>query len=258
MPILAGQVAMSLAVLAFAALALRVAKALPFHARRFGYVWAFTGWAFLLEGFNSLFHDVFSIVAFRGGPESAAWAAVLRWHPILNHSRTFLLTTYCVVLSVALLRIARGQGPPRLWTGFGVVVAGMLLGGLVGGQEATYSGFTHFSAVAIFDVMELVAVMALLSAGLLSGAMDRAAWMALAVNGFVLALSVLLFAALSQIDYAAQWSPQPWLIQWTKVGLHLAMVVVAVRHLYRIRQGHPVRALLNAPREAVGVPSLHL
>lgn len=257
MPILAGQVAMSLAVLTFAALALRVAGALPSHAQRFGYVWAFTGWAFLLEGSNSLFHDVFSIVAFRGGPESAAWAAVLRWHPILNHSRTFLLTTYCVVLSVALLRLARGQAPPRLLTGLGVVFAGMLLGGVVGAQEATYSGFRHFSAVAIFDIMELVAVMALLSAGLLSGAMDRSAWVSLAVNGVVLALSVLLFAALSQIDYTAQWSPQPWLIQWTKVVLHLLMVVVAARHLYRVRQGRPVRALLDAPRESVGVPSLH-
>jgi hypothetical protein len=252
MPILAGQVAMSLAVLAFAALALRVAGALPpSHARRFGYAWAFTGWAFLLEGSNSLFHDVFSIVAFRGGPESAAWAAVLRWHPILNHSRTFLLTTYCVVLSVALVRLARGQAPPRLWTGLGVVVAGMLLGGVIGGQEATFSGFTHFSAVAIFDVM------ALLSAGLLSGAMDRSAWVSLAVNGVVLALSVLLFAALSQIDYTAQWSPQPWLIQWTKVVLHLLMVVIAMRHLHRIRRGHPIRGLLDSPVRAAGVPSLH-
>jgi hypothetical protein len=257
MPILAGQVAMSLAVLAFAAVALRVAGALPQHARRYAYAWAFTGWAFLLEGFNSLFHDVFSIIAFRGGPESAAWAAVLRWHPVLNHSRTFLLSTYCVVLAVALYQIARDRQPLRIATGLGIVAVGMLVGAVVGWNEAAFSGITHFSAVAVFDIMELVAVMALLSIGLTSGAMDRSLWVAMGVNGFILALSVLLFAAISRIEFTGQWSPRPLQMQWTKACLHMLMVVIAVRHLRRIREGRPVRGLVEAPVRGAGIPSLH-
>jgi hypothetical protein len=258
MQILAGQLAMSLAVLLFAAVALRVAGALPPQVQRFAYAWKFTGLALLLSGSNSLFHDVFATIAFMGGPESAAWAAVLRWHPVLNHSRTFLLSTYCLVLAVALYRVGQLRQPPRMSTGMGIVVAGMLVGALVGANEASFSGITHFSAVAIFDIMELVAVMTLLALGLTSGAMDRSLWVAIGINGFILALSVLLFAAMSRIEFAGQWSPQPFHLQWTKALLHILMVGIAVRHLHRIRQGRPVRALLDAPREAVGVPSLHL
>ena len=142
-------------------------------------------------------------------------------------------------------------------TGVAIVLAGMLTGAVVGANEAAFSIITHFSAVAIFDIMELVSVMILLFVGLLSGAMDRSLWVAIGINGFILALSVLLFAAMSRIEFAGQWSPQPLHMQWTKATLHALMVVVAARHLHRVRQGSPVRALLDAPREAVGVPSLH-
>jgi hypothetical protein len=257
MTILAGQVAMSLAVLAFAALALRVAGVIPVHARRFAYAWALTGWTFLIVGANSLFHDVFSIIAFQSGPESAAWAAVLQWHPILNHSRTFLITTYCLVLVVALLRIARNGTPQRLQSAVAVVIAGMVLGAGIGWQEDAFSGITHYSAVAVFDVMELGAIMGLLSVGLFSGAMDRSLWVSLSVIGFVVALSVLLFAALSHIDLSGQWSPRPWHVQNVKAVLASSIVLIALRHLRRVRKGGPVRALMEAPVRAAGIPSLH-
>jgi hypothetical protein len=253
MRILMGQVAMSLAVLAFAAVALRVGGALPAHARRFAFAWRFTGWAFLVEGSNSLFHDVFSIVAYRGGPESAAWAAVLAWHPILNHSRTFLLTAYAVVLGVALVRAARMRTPPSLGRGLALVVAGMLVGGVVGWREAAFSGWTHFSAVAVFDIMELLAFMFLIAAGLTTGLMDRALWFAISLNGFILALSVLLFAALSQVDLATQWSPSPLHVQGAKAFLHSLMVVIAAVYLRRVRAGRPIRGLVDAPARPAAV-----
>lgn len=257
MKILASQLVMALAVLAFAMVALRIAGAIPGHAQRYGYAWKLTGWTFLLAGSNALFHDLFSIIAFQGGAESRAWAAILRWHPILNHSRTFLLTAYCFALVVALYRIGRGKTPPQLrWT-FGAAVMGMFAGGTVGWNEDVFSGLTHFSAVAVFDILELGAFMLLLIVGLSSGSMDRALWAVLGVNGFSLALSVLLFAALSQIDFAGQWTPRPWHVQSTKAMLRVLMVVIALRQLWRLRQGYPVRGLLESASGPAARPSLH-
>lgn len=248
MRVLAGQIIMSLAVLVFAALSLRVARALPGHAQRYAFAWAFTGWAFLVEGCNSLFHDLFSLTGFLGGPGSAAWDAVISWHPVLNHSRTFLLTTYCLVLSAALFRIARDEThSPRVGPAVALTVGGMLVGALVGWREPDFTTWTHYSAVAIFDIMELVAVMTVLVAGMMSGAMDRSLWVSLGLSGFILALSVLLFAALAQIDLSGLWSPKPWHLQTTKAVLQVSIVFVAIRHLRRIRRGRPVRGLLEAP-----------
>jgi hypothetical protein len=257
MVVLLAQVSMSLTVLAFAIAALRVAGALPGHAHGYAYAWRLTGWALLVAGSNSLGHDLFAIIGFRGGPDSQAWNAVLHWHPILNHSRTFLLTTYCVVLAVILYRVrARGVAPPPVHRAMMVVLAGMVLGGIVGWSEPVFTPLFHYSAVAVFDIMELLAIMGLLGVGLIGG-MDRALWIAMGTNGFVSALSVLLFAAVSQIDVPQQWWPHPLHVQMAKVVLHALMVVIAVRHLYRVRQGRPVRALLDGPREIVGVPSLN-
>lgn len=257
MKILASQLVMSLAVLAFAMVALRIAGALPGNAQRYGYAWELTGWTFLLAGSNSLFHDLFSIIAFQGGAESQAWAAVLRWHPILNHSRTFLLTAYCLALVVALYRLGRDEtAPPLRWT-FGVAVMGMIIGGAVGWLEEAFSGLSHYSAVAVFDIMELGAFMLLLIVGLSSGSMDRSLWGILSVNGFVLALSVLLFAALSRIDLAGQWTPRPWHVQSTKALLRVLMVALALRQLWRLRHGHPVRGLLESTPRPATTPSLH-
>lgn len=256
MAVLLAQVSMSLTVLAFGVLALRVAGSLPGHARGFAYAWLLTGWAFLLEGSNSLGHDLFSIIGFTGGPESRAWNAVLRWHPILNHSRTFLLTTYCLVLAVVLYRARRGVAPPPVQRSMLVVAGGMLTGALVGFSEPLFTPFSHYSAVAIFDVMELAAIMALLAVGM-NGGMDRSLWLCMGINGFVIALSVLLFAAVAQIDVLGQWWPRPVYVQSAKVVLHALMVAIAVRHLGRIRQGRPVRGLMEGPAPAVGIPSLH-
>ena len=50
---------------------------------------------------------VIATIAFLGGPDSRVWAAVLVWHPILNHSRTFHLIAYCLVFLYVLVRASR-------------------------------------------------------------------------------------------------------------------------------------------------------
>lgn len=257
MRVIIAQIMMSLAELAFAGAALLAGRESAGRAQRFAYAWTFTGWAFLVQGANSLFHDAFSLVAFLQGPESGSWAAVLRWHPILSHSRTFLLTTYAVVLAVLLYRFRAGTGAPPLRRPLAVMLGGMVLGAVVGWHEPAFTRITHYSAVAVFDVMELLAFMALLLVGITSARMDRSLWSALALYGFTLALSVLLFAAISRFDVVGEWSPSPLSVQGVKAALRLVMVAIAVQHLRSLRRGDRIRGLIDEPFASGTMASLH-
>lgn len=253
---LIAQSAVAVCLLVFAFLARRVARRLPEGERVFRYGWAITAAAFLVQGVNLSLHGAFAIVAYRAGAGSRLWDAILVWNPILNHSRTFLLTAYCVVLSVVLIRANRGRPLLPLHIPLLLMMAGMFVGGLVGWNEEAFSGLTHYTAVAMWDIMELLALLSVLLVGLATGGMDRSLWASLGVNAFVLALSVLWFAYLSRIDIAGQWSPRPYHVQLSKALLYLVMIVIAYRHSVRLRQGKPARALLDLnPRRAL--PSLH-
>lgn len=257
MPVLISQLVMSIAALAFAGTALLVGRASAVRAQRFAYAWTVTGCAFLLQGAISFFHHIFSLIAFLQGPQSAAWAAVVRWNPVLNHSRSFVLTTFAVVLALVLYRFRSASEIPPLRAPLVALGGGMVLGAVVGWQEPVFTRATHYSAVAVFDVMELLAFMALLIVGITSGRMDRSLWSALALNGFIVALSVLLFAAIARFDVAGEWSPSPLAIQGVKATLRLMVLVIAVQHLRGLRRGDPVRGLIDEPFGRPRVASLH-
>jgi hypothetical protein len=255
---LTAQAAMSVCILVFALLALRIASRVPQSQPTFRYAWALTGAAFLVRSLNSLFHDVFATVAYLGGKESRAWEAILVWHPILNHSRTFLITAYCIVFLVALRRAARGAPPPSLRVGVAAVVAGMVVGGLVGANETTFSGLTHFTAVALWDLMEMLALFAVLFVGLSTATLDRSLWACIGIYTFVLALSVLLFAFLARTDVQGEWAPQASTLQITKAVLYLGLNAVAIRAWLKVRGGGPLRSFFEDRPLRAAVPSLHL
>ncbi|HEX2079329.1 MAG TPA: hypothetical protein VHG08_16505 [Longimicrobium sp.] len=255
---LTAQAAMSVCMLVFALLALRIASRVPQSQPTFRYAWTLTGAAFLIRSINALSHDVFATVAYLGGEESRAWAAILVWHPILNHSRTFLITAYCIVFLVALRRAARGLPPPPLRVGVAVVLCGMVVGGLVGWQETTFSGLTHFTAVALWDLMEMLALFAVLFVGLYTATLDRSLWACIGIYTFVLALSVLLFAFLARIDVHGEWAPRASTLQITKALLYLILIGVAARALVKVRRRAPLRSFFEDRSLRTAVPSLHL
>ncbi|HEU0299788.1 MAG TPA: hypothetical protein VFR37_10045 [Longimicrobium sp.] len=255
---LIAQAAMSVCMLVFALLALRIASRVPPGQPTFRYAWALTGAAFLVRVCNSLFHDVFATVAYVGGEESRAWAAILVWHPILNHSRTFLITAFCIVLLVALRRAIRGAPPPPLRTGVAVVLLGMVVGGVVGWQETTFSGLTHFTAVALWDLMEMLALFAVLYVGLSTATLDRNLWACIGIYTFVLALSVLLFAFLARIDVHGEWAPRASTLQIVKTLLYLVLDTVAIRAWLKVRRREPLRSFIEDRPLRTVVPSLHL
>lgn len=242
--------------LLFAVLAFAIARSLGPGERVFRYGWMFTAIAYLVRGLNMGAHASFSIFAFRSGPGTPLWDAALVVHPILNHSRTFMLTAYCLVLATVLVRAQRGRPLPPLYVPFALLLAGMAVGVYVGWNEEAFSALTHYTAVAVWDIMELLALMTLLFAGLSSGGMDRGLWASLGVSAFILALSVLWFASLSRIDIAGQWSPRPEHIHVSKAVLYLLMIGIAFRQLKRVRSGKRVRSFLESERRPA-VSTLH-
>jgi hypothetical protein len=254
---LTAQTLTSLFLLAFGILACLVARRLPVSQPVYRYVWQLTGGVFAIQGLNSLFHDAFSIAAYSAGAQSWAWKAVLAWHPALNHSRTFLLTTYCVILCVVLLRVERGKPLPSLKAALGAAAGGMVVGGVVGWHEVSFSGLTHFTAVAIWDIMELLAMMAVLMVGLSTASIDRRMWACVSINAFALALSVLWFAFLSRIDFAGEWRPRTYQIHLVKAVLYLGMNAIAFAQLRQSRRGAVLRSFFDDRLSRPGVFTLN-
>jgi hypothetical protein len=255
---LTAQAAMSVCILVFAVLALRIAGRVPHSQPTFRYAWALTGAAFLVRSLNSLFHDAFNTIGFLGGEGSPAWTAVLAWQPILNHSRTFLITAYCGVLFVALRRASRGAVPPRWRTGMAIMLAGMLVGALVGWHEDAFSGVTHYTAVALWDIMEMLTLFAVLFIGLSTATLDRHLWACIGIYTFVLTLSVLWFAFLSRIDVGGEWAPRASTLQITKALLYIGLDAVVIRAWLKVRRGAPPRSFFEDRPLRAAVPSLHL
>jgi hypothetical protein len=254
---LTAQAAITACLLVFAVLALRTGRQIssaqqPVHR----YLWTFTGWTFLIQGANSGFHDAFSIYAFRQGAGSRALEVLLLWHPPLNHSRTFLLVAFCGVTCHALVRGRRGLPLPSLRSSVAIVVAGMAGGALLGMNEAAFSYLTHFTAVASWDAVELLAMMAVLLVGLSTGLMDRAMWACLGITAFALALSTVWFIFLSRSDLVGEWAPKAFHIQWTKVVLYLVMNAIVVIQHRRLNRGRSLRGFFEAPARTP-VPSWH-
>jgi hypothetical protein len=253
---LATQWLVSLPLVIFGILGLRIARMMPGRRASFQRTWAFTGAAFLVTGLNAAFHDLFATVGFLAGPGSALWNGVIAAHPILNHSRTFAEITYSAVLCFLLVRGGREGSTPGIRRPILVICAMMFLGGMVGANEQAFSSATHFTAVALWDILTLLSMFAALYAGMSTGRMDRSLWFSLGLFAFARAFSVIGFAALVQIDVPGQWHPRPSHIHFIKGLLHAGAAVIAWRHLASLRRHEEPRAFFEPARGRM-MPSLH-
>jgi hypothetical protein len=253
---LGAQAAISVCLLLFSVIALRIARGATAHQAVYRHGWALTGAAFLIQAANKSFHDAFAITAYFRGPGSSTWAHYLDWNAALNHSRTFLLTAFCLVLAYSFIRPRPHDAavPVKVW--LPVLVLAMVLGGVAGMREDVFTPLRHYTSVAVWDIMELLSMLLLLFLGMSSGRMERGLWACLGVNAFILALSVLWFAALSRVGVGGEWAPRPYQIQVTKAALYAVMIALAYRQLRRVARGERLRGFIDAARGPV-MPSLH-
>lgn len=220
----------------------------PAGVRERPIAWLITGIAFTAHALNKSIQGVFGIRAFIAGSGTPEWDTILFWNPIFNHSRTFLLLAYCGVICHLSLR--KGPLHPRYLQLTGVALAvGTVVGGLLGWGELGFTELRHYSAVARWDVVEMLVLLGTLFAAMLGMRIDRVLWGLLGVYAFSLALNVLWFAAFSRTGMPGQWAPRPWEIQAYRVVLFAMMAALAVYRLWKARRGIMVRALLEpSPR----------
>lgn len=231
---------------AFAALALAVARrsAPPLSPRAPHAAWSLAGAAFGVMSLHSLATSSAAAWAVASGPGSAAWAAVVRWRPVGNYQRGFLV----LGLGGALLLLAGGfwrEPARRPWAAW---AAGLLC--LAGGtlawalEPAPAPGREMLVITVVEGCMVVVMVAALLVAAARDTA-DRLLWAALAAFTVRSALDASLLAMAGALGPAAPapLSPRAGLLLWAAV--YAGMTGLAAWRLRAARRGTHVPALLE-------------
>lgn len=243
----------------FAAAALRVARGPAPLDAAYRYGWRLAGAAFAVHAASQAVQYAWGGAAMWGG-RAGVMEAYLRWAPAMNHSRTFLILAFVGALVLSAFRPVP-EGGRLSWGYLGCLAAAFAAGGLVGHAEGSLIGGRHYLRVAGWDTVILVVMLAALFASLLRDRLDRFLWSALTTYASSVAISVIWFAALTQIDDPNVWSPAPWQIALYRAVFSLVMLLLAVRCLALARRGLPIRGLLGSrdDRPAYGaVPSATL
>jgi hypothetical protein len=226
----------------FAVLALLVGRGddrAPEHA----VAWSLTGVAFTLHAVNVGTQAGFGTMAYVAGKGARVYDAYMALSPLFNHSRTFALLAF----AVAMIVLSRRAAVPARFLRFATagILASMAVGAIVGSLEGGFLPARHFVAVALWDVVELLAMLVALFVLLLSSRADRLLWFALCVYAFSLALNVVWFAALSRWGVPGEWSPRPWHAQFYRAVLTVLMALIAARRVSLWRKDKPVPGLLG-------------
>jgi hypothetical protein len=212
----------------------------PYHRA----AWRLAGVSFTVHAVHLLLQHLFGGVAISAGARSATMAAYLRWTPVFDHGRTFLL--YGLFLGLVLLAVYRREPDRRFWRVTAALVAGGLTAGsALGLAEGSFSIGGHFFAVAMWDIAELLLLMAALFALLLTSRADRALWALLSAYGIGTVLGAFSFAALTQYGILGSWHPAPWTLQAERLVFHALMVLAAAWRVRAGRRGRPVPGMLE-------------
>ena len=149
----------------------RIAMPNPFHRA----AWRLAGASFTVHALHLILQHLFGGLGLSAGGESPTMAAYLRWTPVFDHARTFLL--YGLMLGLLLLAAYPREPDRRFWRiATALLVAGFVAGSGLGLVEGPFRVAGHFTAVAEWDVVELLLVMTTLFVLLVTSRADRALW----------------------------------------------------------------------------------
>lgn len=207
--------------------------------------WRLMGIGFLWHGTSDALQNVFGTIAWRAGRDTPVMESYLHWNQAMNHSRTFLLIG--LALGLVLLSAYPRAPDRRFWqTAIALLAVGFAVGIAVGIHEGGFTQRRHYSAVAVWDVAELVTVFTALFAMLLSNRADRLLWAFLSTYALGLALGVFWLTRFAQIPTGA-WHPPIWSMPAMRNLLAAMMVAAAWRRLTLQRRGRPVHGMLGRP-----------
>jgi hypothetical protein len=212
--------------------------------------WMIAGVAFAVHGIDKAAQNAWGWLALQAGSGSATMAGYLLWAPVFNHSRTFLMLGMCAAL--AWMCVPRVTPDRRFWVrAWAVMGIGLVAGALVGAQEGGFIPALHMSAVAKWDVVELLVLLGTLFALLLTSRADRHLWSGLTLYASSIAISTFFFTVLAAFGAPGTWTPPTWQLQSIRAVLHLLLVAFALRRWVLARRNAPATGLIDSPRSTL-------
>ncbi|WP_325309090.1 hypothetical protein [Longimicrobium sp.] len=222
------------------AVGLRARSGDAYHAA----AWRATGATFLAEGVSVTTQNAFGGAAMHAGGTSSLMKAYLAWLPVFNHSRTFMVTG--ALLALAWLALHRGAPGPRFWTGLvALLCLGTAVGAALGVREGSFTRTGHVTALAGWDLMELLVILPVLFLLLVKNRVDRLLWALLGAYAASLALGIFWFLVLGQI--APGWTPSNWSRVAVRDALYVGMAAAALFRWLAVRRGREVHGMLGPP-----------
>lgn len=228
--------------LVFGAVALQIGRKRYGLPEAHGVSWKVVGIAFVFGGIANCLYSVGAIWAFLSGPDSAAWAQYVRWSPTGNYARAFVKFVAGAALALAAIASIRsrlGDWKMLLLLSVGAYV----LGGVLGWIEGTDRWSLHYTNLAIYEAVEVGALLSALLVGLLKNSMDRHLWIIVGLYTFRQVLNVLFWAAFAWITVDGAWTPHPSQVHIFGAIVYVAMIAVAARRLQLARRGVRVPSL---------------
>lgn len=230
-------------ILAFGALAVRIARERGGMPRVHRMAWTLAGVFFLWRGVPGVVHGVAAFWALAAGKGSWPFALFVEWTPAMNHSRT--LVSVGMGWTLAALPLLRGQSVPRLWAGASLaclVLAGT--GAYAGWQEGATGPF-HLSTLSVLGAVELLGMLVALMVGLFALTLDRYLWLVLCVYAVHVALNIIWYSASVNFFYPGSWYPPLQVRHLYSGAAYLGGCALAWQRLALARRGARVGGLLE-------------
>lgn len=247
---LAMQCVVAVLTLVFGITALRVAHAARESPAYHRAGWLLTGIVFTILGLSTAIQNcVAAPWAYFAGEGTPVYDLYIRYSPVGNHSRGFLVVAYAMMM-VGLAGLWRGA---RRHFGAAVVAASlvaMTVGAVVGWREGPLVQVTHWTATAISDSAELLFLLGALFVGVIWNTTDRLLWIALVIFTVHELLDVVWFSALAWSDVPGAWYPSTVFLHGYASVAYLLMIGVAARRVRLARDGVSVPGLVETPPRA--------
>ncbi|CAN5626651.1 hypothetical protein BH23GEM8_BH23GEM8_01880 [soil metagenome] len=223
-----------------------IAAAIVLRCRQDGSM-AMTAWrwalgAFLVSGLSGVFQAVWAVMAVRGGAGSDVWDSYMEWMPAMNYSR-FTVMVGCGI-TLAALPFLPVRARDISLTIICLVSTVLLLPGIAAGMiEGAYVGERHAPNLAVWQVVETVALLAALFSAVVRQTMDSWLWLALCIYAIRQAANAIIWAASTTYGVEGAWHAPFWMSAAVGITMWSIMIGMAVKRLWLARQGIPAMTI---------------
>jgi hypothetical protein len=208
---------------------------------------AITAWrwvlgAFLASGISGVVQAIWARMAITGGADSAVWDSYMDWMPAMNYSRFTVMAGMGVALAALPFLPARARNISSI-TIFLISTALLLPGTAAGLHEGAFVNARHVTNLAIWQVVETIALLAALFSAVTRQFMDSWLWLCLCVYAVRQAVNAVIWAASTTVEGA--WHAPFWTGPAVGVAMWSIMIGLALRRLWLAKQRIPAGMIFS-------------